>query len=195
MSALTDRIAALNARLQGLAGFPLLEDDTIRLRAPREADAAPLFALFSDPRVMRYWSRPAMRGEDEARDYIQSIRDGFARREFINWIIALPDDDRFLGTCTLYDLQPSHLRAAVGYAVLPAQQGRGIARRAVGLACAWAIGWLDLHRIEADIHPDNLASRRVLEHVGFQREGLLRQRFVTPDEIQDSEIYALLAEG
>ncbi|MCK7593610.1 GNAT family N-acetyltransferase [Pseudomarimonas salicorniae] len=193
MTLLTDRIAALAARLHGLAGFPVIEDDMIRLRAPGEADVDPLFALFSDHEVMRYWSRPAMQHRDEAVDYVSSIREGFAKREFINWIIAERDTDRMSGTCTFYDIQPSHLRSGIGYAVLPAEQGRGIASQAVGLACAWGFGWLDLHRVEADIHPDNHASRRVLERAGFQREGLLRQRFVTPQEIQDSELYGLLA--
>lgn len=193
MSALTDRAAAIAARLQGLGGFPVVECDALCLRAPCADDVAPLFSLFSDPRVMRFWSRSPMRDEGEAEAYIENIRAGFARREFVNWIIASRDGGPMLGSCTLYDIQTSHLRCGIGYAVLPACQGRGIAREAAGLACGWAFGWLGLHRVEADIHPDNHASRRVLEAVGFQREGLLRQRFVTEDEIQDSEVYGLLA--
>ncbi len=193
MSALTDRAAAIAARLQGLGGFPVLECDTLCLRAPRAEDVAPLFALFSDPDVLRFWSRPAMQGLADAEAFIDNIRAGFARREFINWIIAPADGGPMLGTCTLYDIQTTHLRSGIGYAVLPACQGRGVAREAAGLACGWAFGWLGLHRIEADIHPENHASRRVLEAIGFSREGLLRQRFVTEDEIQDSEIYGLLA--
>lgn len=193
MSALTDRAAAIAARLQGLAGFPVVECEALCLRAPCADDAAPLLSLFSDPDVLRFWSRPAMRDLAEAEAFIENIRAGFARREFINWIIASRDDGRMLGSCTLYDIQTAHLRSGIGYAVLPVAQGRGVAREAAGLACAWGFGWLGLHRIEADIHPDNHASRRVLEAIGFQREGLLRQRFVTVDEIQDSEIYGLLA--
>lgn len=192
MSTLTDRIAAVAARLQGLAGFPLLESDTLVLRPPCEADVDPLFRLFSDPETLRYWSRPAMLRREEAATYISEIRDAFARRSLINWIIAEPDQQRMLGTCTLYDLQPSHLRCAVGYALLRDCQGRGTATLAVELACQWAMHWLGLHRVEADIHPDNQASRRVLQRAGFQCEGLLRQRFVTPEEIQDSEIHARL---
>jgi [ribosomal protein S5]-alanine N-acetyltransferase len=190
---LTDRIAALAARLQGLPGFPSIEDGDIRLRPPGEDDIAPLFAVFSHPEVMRYWSRPPMRDEREAAAYIDDMHQVFARREGISWVIADPASDALLGTCTFYDLQPRHLRAGIGYALDPQHWGRGHAARAVRLACAWGFDWLGLHRVEADIHPDNAGSRRVLERCGFRREGLLRERFVTPDEIQHSEIYGLLA--
>lgn len=194
MSDLTDRGAAAAARLQGLAGFPVIDADGLRLRPPLDRDVEPLFELFSHPDVMRYWSRPAMRERVEAERYIEEIRDGFRKRTLINWIIAEPEQDLMRGTCTLYDLQPAHLRCAIGYAVLPRCQGRGLASAAVDLAFQWATQWLGLHRVEADIHPDNIASRRVLERCGFQREGLLRQRFVTATEIQDSEIYGRLAD-
>ena len=189
---LTDRIAALAARLQGLRAFPLVEDDHVRLRPPGEHDTGPLFAQFSHPEVMRYWSRPPMRSEREAADYIREIHEGFGKRDLINWVIADPASDAMLGTCTFYDIQPRHLRAGVGYALHPQHWGRGYACQAVGLACSGGFDWLGLHRVEADIHPDNAASRRVLERCGFRREGLLRERFVTPDEIQHSEIYGLL---
>lgn len=190
---LLDRIAEVSARLQGLRGFPVLEDDHIRLRGAIPEDAEALLAQFSHPEVMRYWSRPPMRTLGEAHDYIREMREDFGRRNALNWVIADPASDAMLGTCSLYDLQPRHLRAGIGYALHPQHWGHGHATHAVGLACAWAFGWLGLHRIEADIHPDNAASRRVLERVGFRHEGLLRERFVTADEIQHSEVYGLLA--
>jgi hypothetical protein len=55
--------------------------------------------------------------------------------------------------------------------------GRGLAREAVGLAIAHAFGGPGLRRIEADIDPRNLASCALVERLGFQREGLLRERW------------------
>jgi RimJ/RimL family protein N-acetyltransferase len=49
-----------------------------------------------------------------------------------------------------------------------------------------------LHRIEADTEPNNLRSNKVLERLGFQREGLLRERFLHPDGVQDSLIFGIL---
>ncbi|MBD8524210.1 GNAT family N-acetyltransferase [Pseudomarimonas arenosa] len=191
---LNDRVAAVAARLQGLAEFPRVESKRLQLRGPGEADISPLFDLFSDPEVMRYWSRPAMRQHAEASHYIADILGGFARREFINWIIADRQTDQMCGTCTLYALEVKHLHCAVGYAVLPRLQGRGYAQEAVAAACRFAEGVLGFHRVEADVHPDNLASKRVLLANGFVYEGRLRQRFVSAEEIQDSDVFGRVAQ-
>lgn len=192
---LTDRVAAVAARLQGLAAFPRLESARVCLRGPTDADVEPLFQLFSDPEVMRYWSRAPMRTRSEAESYIANIQGGFARREFINWIIADRQSEQMLGTCTLYALEVKHLHCGVGYAVLPAAQGRGYAREAVAAACRFAENTLGFHRVEADVHPDNLASKRVLLSNAFVYEGRLRQRFVSATEIQDSDVFGRVANG
>ncbi len=190
----TDRIAALAARLHGLDGFPWLESARLRLRAPIEADLTPIRELFSHPDVLRYWSRPAMRSDGEALAYVAHVMDGFQKREHFSWIVADLEHDHMLGTCTLYDLQPRHLRAGLGYALHPSHHGHGYASEAAALACAWGFEHLGLHRIEADIHPDNQTSRAVLLRCGFRSEGRLRQRFVSENEIQDSEIFGRLAD-
>lgn len=64
----------------------------------------------------------------------------------------------------------------------------------VGLALDHAFEAMALHKIEADVDPRNAASCRVLESLGFQREGLLRQRWRTGGELQDSAIYGLIAD-
>ncbi len=190
---LADRAAAISDHLQNLDGLPWLEGDRVRLRAPQAEDIDPLFALFSDPDVMRYWSRAPMVERAEAIVYIQSIVDGFMKRELLNWIIADRTDDSMIGTCTLYDIQPQHLRVAVGYALMPARQGQGLAREAVSMAMQWAFDSLKVHRVEADIEPRNLPSERLLRALGFQPEGLLRERFCSGSEIQHSAVFGLLA--
>ncbi len=193
MSTLTDRSNQISARLRALDGLPWIDGARVRLRAPTEHDIDPLFALFSDPEVMRYWSREPMRERSEAIAYVSSIVEGFERRDLLNWIVADRADDRMIGTCTLYDLQVQHLRAGIGYALSPARQGHGFAREAVALALDWGFSTLGLHRIEADIEPRNQPSERLLTALGFRFEGVLRERFCTPTEIQDSKLFGLLA--
>lgn len=189
-----DRSAAIGDVLRALPGLPGLSGRAVRLRGPRADDIDAIFALFSDPTTMRWWSRPPMRQRSEAAAYLDSIARGLAERSFINWLIADAIDDSAIGTCTLYDIQVPHLRAGIGYALSSERCGRGLAGEAVGLALRWGFGQLGLNRIEADVHPDNLPSRRLLERLGFQLEGQLRRRFVAGEDIQDSAIYGLLAE-
>ena len=58
----------------------------------------------------------------------------------------------------------------------------------------WGFRALGLHRVEADIDPRNLPSRKLLDRLGFASEGVLRERFFIGDEVTDSEIFGLLAD-
>lgn len=179
-------------KLATLSEFPVLESDCIRLRGIQETDIDALFALFSNPQVMRYWSRGPMSDQQEAIDYANTIIKGFEKREVLNWIIADSESDQMIGTCTLYEINPQHARAGLGYALMPEFWGKGLVHEAASLAISYGFLELGLHRIEADTEPNNVRSNKVLERLGFQREGLLRERFVHPDGIQDSLIFGLL---
>lgn len=182
----------ISDKLATLSAFPVLEGTCIRLRGIRESDIDGLYALFSDPRVMRYWSRGPMTDRQEAVDYAKTILDGFVKRDLLNWIVADAESDAMIGTATLYEINPQHARAGLGYALLPAYWGKGLAREAATLALCYGFLELGLHRIEADTEPNNARSNRLLEALGFRREGLLRERFRHPDGIQDSLIFGLL---
>ena len=182
----------ISDKLATLSAFPVLEGTCIRLRGIRESDIDGLYALFSDPRVMRYWSRGPMTDRQEAVDYARTILDGFMKHDLLNWIVADAESDALIGTATLYEINPQHARAGLGYALMPEYWGKGLAKQAATLALCYGFLELGLHRIEADTEPNNTRSNRVLEALGFRREGLLRERFRHPDGIQDSLIFGLL---
>ncbi len=79
--------------------------------------------------------------------------------------------------------------AGIGYWMLARARGRGFATAAVGMFTRWGIAEGGLRRIEGLVEPDNIASIRVLERCGFQREGLLRD-FLAPGA--DAYVYSLL---
>lgn len=181
------------AALAALPAFPQLQSKRIRLRGPRADDAHGLFGLFSDPRVMRYWSRPPMTTRGEAEGLIVEIDEGFACRTRLNWVIAQRQDDAVIGTCALFRFEPRHRRAEIGYALRSDHWGRGLAAEAATLALDWAFRALGLHRVEADIDPRNDGSRKMLERLGFVSEGMLRERYFVGEEISDTELFGLLA--
>jgi ribosomal-protein-alanine N-acetyltransferase len=61
----------------------------------------------------------------------------------------------------------------IGYSIVPSQRGRGYAREAATALVAWAFQQPDIRQVVAGTEPANLASERVLEHVGFERTGLV----------------------
>lgn len=86
---------------------------------------------------------------------------------------ALEVDGRLAGQLTMGGITYGSLRSAyIGYWIDEACAGRGIMPRAVAMACDVAFERLGLHRIEVAIRPENAASRRVVEKLGFREEGL-----------------------
>lgn len=190
--AISHMSAANNPGLAELPGFPVLAGQRVRLRDPRPQDVDEVFALFSHPEVMCYWSSLPMRARAQADGKIGEMLESFGRREALDWLIAERAGDRAIGSCTLYRFDARHRRAEIGYALHPDHWGQGLAREAVALALDWAFRSLGLHRVEADIDPRNEASRRLLLALGFRSEGLLRQRFLVDGQATDSEVFGLL---
>ena len=175
---------------------PRLQGERIVLRGFARADRNALFAVFSDTRVTRYWSHHAWTEIAQAQRYLNSIARGWRDGSLQQWAIADLQTDQAIGSLTFYDIVPSHARAAVGYALHPDHWGKGLAAEAVDLALRHAFDTLGWMRIEADTDPDNAASIRLLERLGFQREGIARERYRLDmgalGQTQDSLLLGLL---
>jgi ribosomal-protein-alanine N-acetyltransferase len=178
--------------LSDAAHLPTIVASRVRLRWLTPHDIPALFEIFGDSEVCRYWSRPPLRNQAEARDLHNQIIRYFAERSLFQWGIAGIVDDRVIGTCTLASLTPEHSRAEVGFALARAAWGQGYMAEALPALIRFAFESLNLHRLEADVDPRNLPSIRLLERMGFRREGLLRERYHLNGEIQDALFYGLL---
>jgi RimJ/RimL family protein N-acetyltransferase len=172
--------------------LPTIDGGAVALRRLVAQDVPDLFAVFSDPAVMRYWDGAPMASMAEAQDYLAEIDEGFRTRVLFQWGIALPPDGRIIGTCTLLRLAAAHGRGEIGFAVGKGYWGRGYGTAAVSALIHFAFGELALHRLEADVDPRNERSLRLLERLGFTREGYLRERYAVGGELQDSVILGLL---
>ncbi len=174
--------------------MPDLDGARLRLRRALPNDVPALFALHSDPHVMRYWSTPAYTDIAQAQALFQRNDRGVTAGEFCYWVMVLRDDDRLIGNCTLFSINPANRRAETGYALRSDHWRKGYATEAMRLVLDYAFEHLLLHRIEADVDPRNSGSIRLLERLGFRREGLLRERWQVGGEITDSAIFGLLAD-
>ncbi|HVQ35063.1 MAG TPA: GNAT family N-acetyltransferase [Candidatus Bathyarchaeia archaeon] len=173
--------------------LPTLKTERLVLRAVTEADARALFEIFSDPQVMRFWSRPPMASIDEAVSLVREIESGWHTRTLLQWGITLKSEGLVIGTCTLYRWDRTHRRAELGYVLRRDRWGSGIASEAVRAVLDHAFGEMGLHRVGADTDPRNVASARLLVRLGFEREGLQRETYFHLGEWADSELWGLLA--
>jgi RimJ/RimL family protein N-acetyltransferase len=176
-----------------MESLPLLETPRLRLRTIEPDDVPALYAVFSDPRVMRYWSSPPMQDVSEAVALQADIAAMMRDDTLYQWGIESRTDGGLIGTVTLYRIDAVHRRGEIGFALGAAHWGRGYASEAVGALIAHAFVDRELHRLEADVDPRNDASLRVLAKLGFVREGLARERYQLYGELQDSVLLGLLA--
>ncbi|MGY1814287.1 GNAT family N-acetyltransferase [Blastococcus sp. SYSU D00820] len=108
---------------------------------------------------------------------------------------AVRVDGRLAGQVTIDNVVRGALRSGnLGYWIDRAVAGRGMGSLAVALVCDHAFGPVGLHRLQADIRPENLPSQRLVERLGFRREGLFRRYLDIDGDWRDHLTYALLAE-
>ncbi|WP_338676727.1 GNAT family protein [Streptomyces sp. SCSIO 30461] len=90
------------------------------------------------------------------------------------FVIVRVEDGRPLGTVGLWLKESDEGRASLGYWVVGSARGQGVAAEALRAVAAWALGDLQIPRLQLYVEPWNAASQRTAERVGFRREGLLR---------------------
>jgi RimJ/RimL family protein N-acetyltransferase len=178
--------------MKPLMTLPTIATERLALRWLAEDDIPALFAVFSHPEVMRYWSSPPMKELGEARALLDRIHGSFCQKTLFEWGVALGEDDRVIGTVTLFHMDEQNRRAEIGYALAREYWGQGLMSEALTALLEYAFSALDLNRIEADVDPRNAPSVRVIERLGFQREGFFRERWLVGGETQDSLMLGLL---
>jgi len=171
---------------------PTLKTPRLLLRPFAETDEDAIFALQSDTHVLRYWDSPPWKELAQAERFILACRqmevDGTGARVAIERIA----DRGFIGWCSLSRWNPIYRSAKLGYCLDEAAWGNGFATEAAGALLQWAFDTLDLNRVQAETDTRNVASSRVLEKLGFVREGILREDCIVDGDVSDSWVYGLL---
>ena len=156
-----------------------LETARLRLRRPTMDDAEPIYTTYaSDVEATRYVSFPTHQSPEDAREFLRHCTAGWAAGGPFTWVIALRDNGRLAGTI---DIRPQGHRVEIGYIIGREYWGRGYTTEAVRAVSDWALAQPEIHRVWAVCDVDNLASARVMEKSGMQREGRLRRWAVHPN--------------
>lgn len=146
----------------------MVPDTTARLqfREMEANDIGVMTTLLGDPNVMEFY--PAAQSRDEVERWIRRNQQRYAEHGHGLWIIETHQSE-FVGDCGLtWQLVNHRPMLEVGYHVRADQQGMGYASEAAAACRNFARDELDTSELVAIIHPENVASRRVAEHIGMQ---------------------------
>lgn len=180
--------------LEGLAPeVPTIETPRLRLRGPRPSDVDAVLAWLGDPIAMRYVGDGRPRSRVEAAHFLAASADAFETRGVGFWLVTLaPEEltargaeeleDRPIGDVGIWPIPRSGRRGfrgpelELGYRFATLHHGRGYATEAARAVLEHARD-RGLSPSVAVTHPDNAASRRVLEKLGFAFEGVTERYY------------------
>ena len=172
--------------------FPQLETDRLILRKMTPDDAEPIFQIFADDEVTKFYDVASFTSIGQARELIELNLERFNRREGIRWAIVRKEDDTLVGTCGYNNLYKTSRRGVIGYDLARAYWGKGIITEALRVMIRYGFEGLGLNRIEAFVMPENLASMNALRKLGFREEGVLREYGFWKGQFVDLKCFSLL---
>lgn len=168
-----------------------LTGPTLRVRIPRDEDAAALFEQASDPEVTRWFSWGPYSSPAEARSYLERLAPQRARGEHLDLVVEHRGAGP-IGITGLGELAVRDRRAVIGSWLGRAWWGTGANREAKALMCHLAFVLLGLDRLGAYSNVEHARSQRALERIGFRREGVLRGYHRHGDRALDVVVFGLL---
>ncbi len=154
----------------------ICETDRLLLREFTLDDAEAFFELHRDPAVTRFTSDAGPATVDEARDILRTrpIAD-YQKYGYGRWACILKSNGQLIGMTGLKYLDDLR-EVDIGYRLLPAHWGRGLATEASRPAIRYGFGVLHLERIIGLVDPANVASVRVLEKLGLNFSEMVEYR-------------------
>ena len=177
-----------------MSAFPTLHTPRLLLRQILPSDAAALFANYSNATAMSLFGSDPLTELAQAHKLIETFE---AARNWpnpgIRFAITLKSQpELMLGSCGIFKQNRAWHSAILGYDVALSMRGLGIGKEAVSAVLDWAFVALKLNRVEAQVHPENIASMRLLTQLGFLREALQREAGFWDGRYQDLVLMGLL---
>lgn len=166
--------------------------ERLLLRVPRLEDATAIFEGWAqDTEVTRYLTwRPHERIE-QTEEFVQSCLLAWQNQTRFPYMITLKENGKIIG---MIDPRIEGPKMGIGYGAARAYWGKGYVPEATRAIIEWAFHQPSIYRVYATTDVENAASRRVLEKVGMQCEGILRKYIMHPnisDIPRDCYMYAI----
>jgi RimJ/RimL family protein N-acetyltransferase len=166
----------------------LLEGKLVNLRAMKKEDIPLLVDWWSNPKFWGQYFSPLQRFETKLEKWFED------NPQFWQFIIEKKDETK-IGCISYYNIHaPYTTFLEMGYAILPEERGKGYCTEAVKIIVDYLFLSADVACIQATTDVGNIASQKVLEKSGFQKEGILRKRVFNNGRWENSVIYSILRE-
>lgn len=169
-----------------------METERLVLRPLTPEDSEGLFRIFADPEVTRYLEITPLRFASEGQALYEYFHGQLERKSGVRWGIEHKRDGALIGTCGFHSVELWVHKAELSYDVGRPYWGQGIVPEAARALLRHAFEAMGMNRIQASVLPEAAGSARVLEKLGFHREGVLRETGYWKGRFWDKVTYSLL---
>ena len=146
----------------------IFQTHRLYLRRFTEADTLLIRELNSQPGVLQYIPEPIPASDEEAKEIIINIILPQYKNNLGRWAVYLKANNEFIGWCGLKMVNDE---IDLGYRFMPTAWGKGYATETAKATLEYGHNHLQLEKIIAHAHIDNIASQKVLEKIGMQYAG------------------------
>lgn len=146
-----------------------MQTERLTLSPWRESDWLSLKPVATDPEVMRYINDGSPWPDDRIQEFVQRQITCFRERGYCMWKLTEPHTGQMIGFCGLQPLANTP-DIEIGWWLARSHWGRGLATEAARAALRDGLERVGLQRVIAVAHPDNRASRHVMEKLGMRYE-------------------------
>ena len=157
---------------------PVLQHGSVTLRPLEDTDIDAVYRACQDPVIPQFTRVISPYSREDAADFVRSSPFAFTERRAIQFAIdsGVGDEREFAGAISIHSIKLADHAGELGYWMAPEFRGKNICSTAAELITEFALDSIGFNRIEALVDHNNIASQKVLQKSGFEREGLLRKK-------------------
>ena len=171
--------------------IPKLETERLILRKIRLKDVSDMYAYSRDPETSRFLLWEPHPNRRFTLSHILYLQKAYAAARFFDWALVLKETGQMIGTCGFTEIYEQEKRCEVGYVLSPRFHRRGLAPEALTEVLRYGFTVLGLEKASGRFMEDNIASRKVLERLGFHNDTVKRETFFKRGKEQTILTYSL----
>ena len=172
--------------------LPEIQTQRLLLRQLLTKDADAFFLLRCNEKVNQFMKRRPAQSLEETEEIIFNINEGITNKQWLYWAIVLQENKKLIGTITLWQFSDEGNNAEIGFELHPDFQHKGYMQEAVAAVTAFAFKQMQLKKLYAWTHRNNIASIKLLKKNNFKRDEAAEQEHAESVLAKNMAIYFLL---
>ncbi|MBG9587608.1 GNAT family N-acetyltransferase [Cytobacillus firmus] len=172
--------------------LPTIETERLILRKVRIEDVPDIYEYTSDRLISKYTPWDYHNNINFTMKFVDNLIENYKNDTESDWVIELKEEKKVIGLCGFVRWDKKHHRIEIAYSLSRTYWHKGFATEAIKSLIGFGFEQMNINRLEAKVHPQNIASIRVLEKIGFIFEGHLRDYWFVNNGFIDVNNYSII---